>query len=264
MKMLRRKTLKYQNKFFSFIIATIFLSGCGDHTDQTLSPPKDAHWVTVKFKVPEGVTLQPMQVMYRSESCNDTSKNSSGESYDIKGINGFKQDFTQQEQSDIWQTKIAIEGGGSCHWMLNSIKVSFRINETNSLSKDRTNLSTNYIFDFDDDGFSDGYGTGPARDAKGDLDIKTDYFPLLTTNDLLKKKYIELFGGDVRLKQFGRRFNVEKINQIFIAPSVYMNKAVKLSSIAGKSSGMEITYPDGSVGPINETKPDYDKLLSMK
>lgn len=246
------------------MIVTIFLSGCGDHTDQTLSPPKDAHWVTVKFKMPEGVTLQPMQVMYRSDSCNDTSENSSGESYGIKGINGFKQGFIRQGQSDVWQTKIAVEGGGSCQWRLNSIKVSFNINETNLLSKDRINLSTNYIFDFDDYGFSDGYGTGPAREFKGDLDIKTDYFPLLTNNDLFKKRYIELFGGDVRNKKFGRRFNVGKINQIIIAPSVYMSKVVKLSSIAGQSSGMEITYPDGSVGPSNETKPDYDKLLSMK
>lgn len=256
--------MKYPNKFFAIIIPIILLSGCGDHTDQTLSPPKNAHWVTVRFKLPEGVALQPMQVMYRSDSCNDTSKNSSGESYDIKGINGFKQDFAQQGQSDIWQTKIAVEGGGSCQWRLNSIKVSFSINETNYLSKDRANISTNYIFDFDGYGLSDGYGTGPARESKGDLDIKTDYFPLLTNNDLFKKRYIELFGGDVKLKQYGRRFNVEDINQILIAPSVYMNKVVKLSSVAGGPSGMEIIYPDGSVGPINETEPNYDKLLSMK
>lgn len=64
------------------------------------------------FKVLEGTTLQRKQVMCRSDICNDTSQNSSGKFYDIKGINGCKKNFDQQGQSDVWQTRIALEGAG--------------------------------------------------------------------------------------------------------------------------------------------------------
>lgn len=250
----------------NIILFIVFLSvaGCGDHTDQTLSPAKDAHWVTVQFKVPDGTMLQPMQVMYRSDICKDTSKNSSGESYDIKGINGFKQAFTKEKDGNTWKTQIAIEGGGSCQWMLNSIKISFHINNSNPLVHDRNNLSTNYILDFDKYGFSDGYGTGSAKESQGNFVINTDFFPMITTLSRSGNEYVELFGGNVDSNQWTRRFNVHHINKILIEPVVHMDKIVVLSSAKGKPSGLEITYPDGSIGPVHQTIPDYEKLLSMK
>jgi hypothetical protein len=256
--------LNFLNNFFARLTAIIILSGCGDNTDQTLSPPKNAHWVTIKFKVPEGTTLQPMQVMYRSDTCKDTSQNSSGESYDIKGINGFKQDFTQQGHSNVWQTRIAIEGGGGCQWVLNSIKVTFKISDDVPLVVGKENLETNYIFDFDDYGFSDGYGTGEAKVSQGNIDIKTDFFPMVIVNDLFNTKYIKFFGGNVNNAQWSRRYNVHDANEIQIEPLVHMSKVVTLDSAKGHSSGMAITYPDGSIGPVNQTVPDYDKLLSIE
>jgi hypothetical protein len=253
--------LNFLNKSLALIVAALLLSACGDHTDQTLSPPKDAHWVTVKFKVPEGTTLQPMQIMYRSDICKDTSQNSGGESYDIKGINGFEQNFTQQGQSNVWQTRIAIEGGGSCQWMLNSIKVSFKLSDDNSLVAGKKNLKTNYIFDFDDYGFSDGYGTGRPNKSEGNLEICTKLFPKIFVNKTFHETSLEMFGGDVNNKMWSRRYKVHNIQFIKIEPDLYLNKTVRLESYKEKP-GLLISYPDGNAEESNEIIPDYLKLLS--
>lgn len=238
------------------------LSGCGDRTDQTLSPPNDAHWVTVQFKVPEGTTLQPLQVMYRSDICNDTSQNSNGQSYDIKGINGFKQNFNQQGKSEIWQTRIAIEGGGSCQWMLNSIKVSFNLSDTVPLVTGKKNISTNYIFDFDDFGLSDGYGTGKQKHAEGNIKIDSDFFPKIFINKMFHETSIEMFGGDVNNRQWSRRYKLQGAQNIVIEPKLHANKIVTLESNE-KAPGLSIRYPDGAVEKSDRIIPDYSKLLLL-
>ncbi|EEQ08577.1 hypothetical protein ymoll0001_41360, partial [Yersinia mollaretii ATCC 43969] len=56
----------------------------------------------MEFKVPNGTTLLPMQVLYRSDICKSKSYNSSNEAYEVRGYNGFKQAFSQQGNSNIW------------------------------------------------------------------------------------------------------------------------------------------------------------------
>jgi hypothetical protein len=252
--------LNFLNKNLALIVAALLLSACGDHTDQTLSPPKNAHWVTVKFKVPEGTTLQPMQVMYRSDTCKDTSQNSSGKSYDIRGINGFKQNFTQQGQSNVWQTRIAIEGGGSCQWILNSIKVTFKLFDDNSLAAGKKNLETNYIFDFGDYGFSDGYGAGSARPFIGDIVQKTIFFPLII-HHLDKSTDFVLFGGNTDKEKWSRRYMLRDTKSIYIEPILNLDKVVILTPPVTTGS-IVATYPDGSKEDMLGITPDYNKLLS--
>lgn len=201
-----------------------------------------------------------MQVMYRSDTCKDTSRNSSGESYDIKGINGFKQDFTQQGQSNVWQTRVAIDGGSSCQWMLNSIKITFKLFDDNVLVAGKNNLDTNYIFDFDDYGFSDGYGTGSAKSFAGDIDQKTMFFPLII-HHLDKSTDFVLFGGNTEQEKWSRRYMLKNTESIYIEPVFNLDKVVTMTPpvVAGN---IVATYPDGSQEDITGITPDYYKLLS--
>lgn len=253
--------MKFQNNIF-MVLTTILFTGCGDHTDQALSPPKDAHWVTVKFKMKEGLSLQPLQVMYRSDTCKDSSRNSSGESYDIKGINGFAQEFTQESQSDIWKTTVAIEGGGVCHWMLNSIKVSFKLSDANPLVSGKNNLSTNYIFDFDKFGFSEGYGAGSPKNAHGDIALSSIFFPMVVKH---KDKTIDLslFAGNTDKIKWTRRYMLQNTKLISVEPVLKLNDLVTLVP-SSKPGSIDAIYPDGSKVSIDGITPDYDKLLSMK
>ncbi|WP_186372055.1 hypothetical protein [Yersinia vastinensis] len=251
------------NKVVVLLLSVIvLLSACGDRTDQTLSPPENAHRVTVEFKVPNGTTLLPMQVLYRSDTCKSKSYNSSNEAYEVRGYNGFKQAFSQQGSGDIWQQRIAIDGGGPCQWQLNSLKVSFKIADNNPLVKWKEVIETNYIFDFDDYGLSDGYETGRAKEASGDLDLKTDFFPMIT-HHIDNTMTLKFFGGDTGPEKWRRRFRLHDTQNILIEPIVHFTKVVTLEP-PDKPGNLTATYPDGSSEEIPRIYPDYEKLLSMK
>ncbi|WP_330983548.1 MULTISPECIES: hypothetical protein [Enterobacterales] len=242
----------------------VLLYGCGDRTDRTLVPPKDAKWVNVSFRVPDGVTLLPAELLYRSEKCKTVRYNSSNEPHDIPGYNDFEQQFSQQGNSNIWQQRVAIEGGGSCQWYLSSVRVSFQLSMNNSLAKGKEVIATNYIFDFGRYGLSDGYGTGRAKEANGDLNIQADFFPTTVINKMFNETYIDLFGGDTAYEKWSRRYQLKNTQKIAIEPQLHHDKSVLLEGDKERGIGMVITYPDGSVEHVRKTKPDYEKLLSMK
>lgn len=214
--------------------------------------------------MPDDVTLMPMQVLYRSVKCMDKSYNSSFESYPVRGYNGFTQPFVRQGVSDIWQTSIAIDGGGPCQWQLNSLRVSFKIADDNPLVKGKEVIDTSYIFDFGNYGFSDGYGTGRAKEATGALELKTDFFPIIFINHMFKKTTLELFGGDTDYAKWSRRYRLSNTDDIFINPLVHISKPVTLESPEHPPGNSRALYPDSSIEDIPNIYPDYNKLLSMK
>jgi hypothetical protein len=173
-----------------------------------LLPPADAKWVEVTFRVPEGITLQPAELLYRSEQCRSVRYNSSNEPYDIPGYNDFETPFSSEEGSDLRHLRMAVDGGGPCQWQLNSLRVSFRIADDNPLVKGKEVIDTNYIFDFGNYGFSDGYGTGRAKEISGDLDLNTDLFPIVFINHMFKKTTLKLFGGDTDSEKWSRRYRL--------------------------------------------------------
>ncbi|WP_240782845.1 MULTISPECIES: hypothetical protein [unclassified Rahnella] len=247
------------------LLPTVFLlSACYGKTDQTLSPPENARRVTIAVRVPEGITLLPLQMLYRSERCKTKSYNSSNEAYEIRGYNGFMQAFSPITNSDIRQQRIAIDGGGPCLWQLNSIKVSFKIADNNPLVQGKKGFATNYIFDFDDYGFSDGYGTGRAIMASGNLELKTDFFPMVIINQMFNQTSIEMFGGDTNYDRWSRRYKLQDTQKIVIEPILHSQKEVLLQGDEERGIGMMITYPNGSIEHVRKIKPDYEKLLSMK
>ncbi|WP_235895345.1 hypothetical protein [Yersinia vastinensis] len=256
--------MRFHNKIPALLPLLALLSGCDSRTDQTLSPPDNARRVTVEFKVPNGTTLLPMQVLYRSDTCKSKSYNSSNEAYEVRGYNGFKQAFSQQGSGDIWQQRIAIDGGGPCQWQLNSLKVSFKIADNNPLVKWKEVIETNYIFDFDDYGLSDGYETGRAKEASGDLDLKTDFFPMTYISHMFNETIIEMFGGETNYEKWSRRYRLHDTQKIVIEPIFHAEKGVLLEADRERGVGMVITYPDGSIEHVRKVKPDYQKLLSLK
>ncbi|MRS88551.1 hypothetical protein GJV04_00665 [Enterobacteriaceae bacterium RIT714] len=240
------------------------LYGCGDTTDRTLSPPPDAKWVDVSFRVPDGVKLLPVEVLYRSEKCKTVRYNSSNEPHEIPGYNDFEQKYQQQRGSDIWQSRVAIEGGGACQWSLRSLRVSFRLSADNPLAKGKKVIATNYIFDFGRYGLSDGYGTGRAKDASGDLNLKADFFPVTVINNMFNETYIDMFGGDTDYEKWSRRYRLQGTQNIAIQPIIHFDKVVTITPPATKPGSLIVTYPDGSSGKALHISPDYEKLLSMK
>ncbi|EPV3658524.1 hypothetical protein [Citrobacter sedlakii] len=255
--------MNFLSKITFFVSVATLLSGCDNRPDKTLSPPADAKWVDVTFRVPEGITLQPAELLYRSEQCKSVRYNSSNEPHDIPGYNDIERPFGAPDGDNIRRLRVAVDGGGSCQWQLNSLKVSFRIADNIALVKGKEVIDTSYIFDFGDYGLSDGYGTGRAKVfSEKILDLNTDFFPMVA-NHIDNTVSLKLFGGETETEKWRRRFSLSNTQHIAIEPVVHLMKVVVLNP-PDHPGNLTATYPDGSREDIPDISPDYNKLLSMK
>ncbi|CNI84143.1 Uncharacterised protein [Yersinia pekkanenii] len=172
--------------------------------------------------------------------------------------------MTQQGRGDIWEARIALDGGGKCEWQLSAMRIGVKLTSSNSLTQGKSIIATNYVFDFDNQGYSGGFGVGKAQDVNDNLHLKTDLFPLVFINHAFNKTTLKLFGGDVRYEQLSRHYRIYNGKKIFIEPNLHINKIVVLESPVSPPGNITATYPDGSKEEIPHVNPDYEKLLSMK
>ncbi|MEZ0534138.1 hypothetical protein [Enterobacter sp. KB-221C9] len=255
--------MNFLSKTAFFVSVATLLSGCDNPPDKTLYPPAYAKWVDVTFRVPAGITLQPAELLYRSEQCKTVRYNSSNEPHDIPGYNDIERPFGASDGDNRRHLRVAVDGGGSCQWQLNSLKVSFRIGDNIALVKGKEVIDTSYIFDFGDYGLSDGYGTGRAKVfSEKILDLNTDFFPMVA-NHIDNTVSLKLFGGETGTEKWRRRFSLSNTQYIAIEPVVHLRKVVVLNP-PDHPGNLTATYPDGSREDIPDISPDYDKLLSMK
>ena len=257
--------MNFLSKTAAITSTVMLLCGCDNRPDRTLSPPTDAKWVNVTFRVPEGITLQPAELLYRSAQCKSVRYNSNNEPHDVPGYNDIERPFDAPEGDNIRRLRVAVDGGGPCQWQLNSLMVSFRIADDVPLVKGKEVIATNYIFDFGDYGLSDGYGTGRAKVfSEKTLDLNTDLFPVVFINHMFKKTTLKFFGGDTNYGKWGRRYRLSDTDSISLRPLVHINKTVILESPNPPPGNINALYPDGSREDIPDILPDYEKLLSMK
>ncbi|EHG7579942.1 hypothetical protein K9U59_11650 [Citrobacter sedlakii] len=127
----------------------------------------------------------------------------------------------------------------------------------------KDDIAANYVFDFDDEGYSNAFGRGKPREIRGNFHLTTDFFPVIT-HHLDGKISVKLFGGDTRYEQWSRYYRVSNINQIRIDPVVYSNKIVTISPPNPPPGDLNVTYPDGSTEKAPYIYPDYKKLLLMR
>lgn len=253
----------------NFLIKTAFtasvvtlLSGCDNRPAKTLSPPAGAKWVDVTFRVPQGITLQPAELLYRSARCKSVRYNSSDEPHDIPGYNDIERPFGAPDGDNIRRLRVAVDGGGPCQWQLNSLKVSFRIADDAPLVRGKEVIDTSYIFDFGDYGLSDGYGTGRAKVFSGKyLELKTDFFPMTYISHMFNKTTLKLFGGDTDYENWSRRYKIKSTELIVLDPIFHAEKNVSIKADIQRGFGMVITYPGGDEEHVRKVNPDYQRLL---
>ena len=258
--------MNFLSKTAAITSTVMLLCGCDNRPDRTLSPPTDAKWVNVTFRVPEGITLQPAELLYRSAQCKSVRYNSNNEPHDVPGYNDIERPFDAPEGDNIRRLRVAVDGGGPCQWQLNSLMVSFRIADDVPLVKGKEVIATNYIFDFGDYGLSDGYGTGRARAFSGEkLELETDFFPITYISNMLNKTTLKLFGGDTDSEKWSRRYQLKSTKFITIDPMFHAKKIVSIEADKQRGFGMVITYPGGDEEHVRKVNPDYQiLLLSLK
>jgi hypothetical protein len=95
------------------------LSGCAQN--QTLSPPPDGEQVSITVKVPQNLAAEPMRVIYRSEKCPIKRSGPDWSTYKEDGYLATTVQPKQQGQSDLYEAKLPINGGGRCQWQLSNV-----------------------------------------------------------------------------------------------------------------------------------------------
>ena len=248
-----------------WIVAVPVLLYLGYETllSRKLSPPSDSERVTVSFRVPAGVTLLPLGGLYQSDKCTNTRFTGAFTPYKEGATTGVSLPFVSGD-GNLQTVSIPKDGGGRCRWKLSSVRVGFRVADDNPLAKGKEVIETSYIFDLWGYGASEGFGAGRSKEASGDLDIRTDFFPEVFISHVSKKKTVELFGGDTDYEKWSRRYQLSDAENIFIAPIVHFNKVVTLEGPSHRPGHLTVNYPDGSSAEPLHISPDYEKLLSMK
>ncbi|MGX5108235.1 hypothetical protein ACWKYD_05435 [Enterobacter cloacae] len=246
------------------LLALLPLSGCASRPERTLNPPDSSEWVTITVKLPPDTKVIPMDVLYRSDKCQQKDYDPTTESHirDIRGFNPRQADMTPLG-GGVWQARIALDGGGKCEWKLSAFRVGIEPSASIALTQGKDVIATNYVFDFDEEGYSGGFGVGKIRNAHGDQRIATEFFPMIT-HHRDGEIDVELYGGRTGYEKWSRHYRLYNTKLISIEPVVYMDKIVTLRPPEPPPGDFTAIYPDGSSGKIKDIDPDYDKLLSMK
>ncbi|WP_248161755.1 hypothetical protein [Pseudomonas sp. W15Feb34] len=100
-------------------VLLVSVSGCAQNT--TLSPPPGGEQVSITVKVPPNLAADPMRVMYRSEKCPIKRSGPDWSSYEEDGYLSTTVQPQQQGQSDVYEVKLAINGGSRCQWQLSNV-----------------------------------------------------------------------------------------------------------------------------------------------
>ena len=241
------------------------LSGCASHPDYTLSPPASTEWVTVAVKFPPETEVVPLDVLYRSETCQREDYDPTTESHvrTIRGFNPMRFPLGSPDNAGVRRVRVALEGGTACGWTLSGIRLRIQLSKSSSLIKGGEPVPSDYVFDFDDEGYSSVFGQGKPKKVSGNINLTTDFFPVIS-HHRNNEVSVKLFGGDIRYDQWKRYFRVYGINEILIQPIIHMDKVVTVVPPNPPPGDLIATYPDGSTSRLLYIYPDYEKLRSMK
>ncbi|UDN37235.1 hypothetical protein [Proteus sp. NMG38-2] len=246
-------------KFFLLLPIIIMIQGCAPRSDKnkTLSPPANTEWVTVGIKLPAGIEVLPLNVLYRSEICQRAQYNSAGEKEYISGFNPNAVALKQQGSSDIYQTKIALNGGGSCQWQLSEVWISIIYKKTLNTDSDFEAIpSHKLILLFNNNKYNEGE---IIRNLIENEKIELNYYPVFINNEVSNEKKITLFN------HWGRSQYILVNNErnILFTPLFHKDNITKIDMPKELEKDIIIYYSDGTIEKINSSRPNYNKLKSL-
>lgn len=243
------------------MLSCMFVSTYGCATDRSLVPNLSGEQITVTVKVPEALIAEEMQIVYRSKLCTFTDYTASGVPYKRDGYKSTNIQPVRHGLTDLYEAKLAIDGGGACQWRLSN--VTFGV-----MYKDPTQFGDGVvygagggivvIFDHNDSGRG-----GADRKVEGDLIMRKDYYPWT------HESFIGGYEKSVSLTGDGHIYSKYQATQ---ARKVYFEPVLHSAFIA-RSVGPKVKregnrtlyyYPDGSSSPVPQFRPNFRKLQSIR
>ena len=244
----------------AFITLFFILSGCAK--DYSLAPPPDSEQITVTVKVPKELTAETMQVMYRSTLCTFTDYTASGRPYQRDGHQSVDLQPVRQGQSDLYEAKLAVDGGGVCRWRLSNVTFGVIYENPTHFGENVTyGAGGGVVVVFDHNNSPRGQ-TGIELD--GDPIIKKDYYPWLG------ETFIGAYKRDISLLSESRSYYFSyqaiRARKVHFEPILHRSFLVRSAGPKVKKKGNYATfiYPDGSVETVARATPDFRKLQAIR
>jgi hypothetical protein len=243
----------------AFICSFISLSGCA--TDYSLAPPADSEQVTVTVKVPKELTTEPVEVIYRSTLCTFTDHSASGKPYQRDDYQRSVIQPVRQGQSDLYEARFPLDGGGACQWRLSNVTFGVAYAEPTRFGEEVTYGAGGgvvVIFDHNNPPRS-----GASFNVVGDVIIKKNYYPWVDEEFLGRyKKTVNLAGeGDIYLY-----YRALQARKVYFEPVLNSDFVVYSAGPKVKKKGNHttFTYTDGDVVADGRAKPDFRKLQALR
>jgi hypothetical protein len=235
------------------------LSGCTK--DYSLAPPADSEQITVTVKVPYELVAETMQVMYRSTLCTFTDHTASGRPYQRDGYQSLDIQPLRQGQSDLYEAKLAVNGGGACQWRLSNVIFGVTYGDTARFGENVTpGGGGGVVVIFDHRNSPRG---GADVEVDGDLIIKKEYYPWVKENFLGGyRKRVSLAGeGDIYLS-----YQALQARKVYFEPVLHSDFVLYSTGPKVKKKGnyTAYTYPDGITVADGKWHPNFLRLQTIR
>lgn len=143
-------------------------------------------------KLPPQIEVMPVDVLYRTDKCQRKDYDSTTESH-IREERGYNPKIIRMKRKDenhVWQSKIALDGGGKCEWKLSTVRIGIQLMKNIPLTQGKNPNSVSYVFAFDEEFYSGGGLPGQKKEVQGNLEIKTDLFPMVYINHAFTRRIL--------------------------------------------------------------------------
>ncbi|CRM65137.1 hypothetical protein [Pseudomonas sp. 37 R 15] len=243
-----------------FMALSVNLTGCGQ--EYSLAPPADSEKITVTVKLPKELKTETLEVMYRSATCKSVTYGAGGQRIELDGRHGIDVQLQRQGQTDLYQAKLPIDGGGACRWRISNVMFGVTYVDPTRFGENVTFGGRGGILvKFDNN--RPMRSSGLPIIVEGNLTIRGDYYPWLSEVFLGGyRKQIRLAGkGDIYVS-----YQALQARQIYFEPVLHSDFLVSSEGTKVHKVGSFITfiYPDGSVLADGRSTPDFRKLQAIR
>ncbi len=237
------------------------LNGCA--LDRGLSPEPGGEQVSITVKVPQNLAVEPMQVIYRSAKCPIKRSGPDWSSFEVDGYLTTTVQPLQQGNSNLYETKLAINGGGGCQWQLSNVTFGVTYASTTHFGQNvKSGPGGGIIVMFDHHLPQQRSAFDPTKEVSGDLLIREDYYPWVNEQFLGGHEKLAWLIGKGGIYLYYRAKNARKVEFEPILHADYMVYSVG-PKMKKKGSHNQFTYSDGSV-VMGGSDPSFQKLQAIR
>lgn len=217
-----------------------------------LAPPAGGPQVAVTIKVPEGASPKTIEAEYLSDQCFPRQSGPSN-SY---GSEVLKVTPERQGDSDLYQARLDLDGGGLCRWHLALVRVGVHywraglLGLSGSIREDVTGS-----FELD---HRAGNETRLSDDelTRSHVTLRPDYYPFVFGSGSGYDAIEFIWDGD-------RYARAPAARSLVFEPQVHRDLVVRAR--LDKGGERTFLYPDGSTEPAGSNrKPDVRKLDAIR